>query len=135
MKVLTAARLSALILAPVLALAALTGCSTSGSGSAAAGSADAAADAAAADAPWSYTDDTGTAVTLNHRPTNVASYADYAIGLLSYGIDPVAIFGRVDVASDASTQRATTSATLPSSATVTAKSTSKLWPPRHPTSS
>ncbi|MEF2977626.1 ABC transporter substrate-binding protein [Subtercola sp. YIM 133946] len=94
MKSLTATRLATLILAPVLAVAALTGCS-----SAAAPGTSSTADAGA-DAPWSYTDDTGTTVTLDHRPTKIASYADYAIGLLSYGIDPVAVFGRVDVASD-----------------------------------
>lgn len=49
---------------------------------------------------WSYTDDTGTTVTLEHEPERIASFADYAMGLMSYGLDPVAIFGRVDVASD-----------------------------------
>ena len=84
-------RRSALLLVPALALAALSGCATSDSGS----------DASSTDAAgWSYTDDTGTTVTLDHQPERVASYADYAIGLFSYGIDPVAVFGRVDVASD-----------------------------------
>jgi iron complex transport system substrate-binding protein len=49
---------------------------------------------------WSYTDATGTTVTLDHTPERVASFADYAVGLLSYGIDPVAVFGRFDVAGD-----------------------------------
>ncbi|WP_066039479.1 ABC transporter substrate-binding protein [Herbiconiux solani] len=91
MKASTALRRSALLLVPALALAGLAGCS-SDSGTA---SSDSAADAA-----WSYTDDTGTTVTLDHRPERIASFSDYAIGLLSNGIDPVAIFGRVDVASD-----------------------------------
>jgi len=49
---------------------------------------------------WSYTDDTGKTVTLDAMPERIASYADYAIGLLSTGIEPVAVFGRVDVATD-----------------------------------
>ena len=92
MRKYTATRLATLIIAPVLALAALTACSaaaTPGTSS-----------TAAAEAPWSFTDDTGATITLDHQPTKVASYADYALGLLSYGIDPVAVFGRVDVASD-----------------------------------
>ncbi|MDF2443966.1 MAG: iron-desferrioxamine transport system substrate-binding protein [Subtercola sp.] len=94
MKLSRALRRSALILAPVIALAALSGCASASSTDGAAGSSN------AASGEWSYTDDTGKTVTLDHRPENVASYADYALGLLSYGIDPVAIFGRVDVASD-----------------------------------
>ena len=58
------------------------------------------APATASDSSWTYTDDTGTTVTLDHQPERIASFADYAVGMLSYGIDPVAIFGRVDVASD-----------------------------------
>lgn len=83
-------RLAALLIAPVLTIALLAGCASSPQ----------ADSAVSADAAWSYTDDTGTRVTLDHRPERVASYADYAIGLMSYGLDPVAVFGRVDVASD-----------------------------------
>ncbi|RFA18047.1 ABC transporter substrate-binding protein [Subtercola boreus] len=95
MKILPSLRRSAaLLLIPALALVGLAGCSTPSSpGSAAV------ADSVAS-GPWSYTDDTGKMVTLDQRPEKVASYADYALGLLSYGIDPVAIFGRTDVASD-----------------------------------
>lgn len=81
-------RRTALILAPALALAALSGCS-----------ADSGSDAEAA-AAWSFTDDTGTTVTLDHQPERIASYSDYAVGLISLGIDPVAVFGRFDVESD-----------------------------------
>jgi iron complex transport system substrate-binding protein len=49
---------------------------------------------------WTYTDGAGVTLTLEQQPTRIASFADYAIGLLSYGITPVAIFGREDVASD-----------------------------------
>lgn len=76
----------------VLALAALAACSSS-AGSSASPSAPSATG-------WTYTDDTGTTVTLDHRPARVASFTDYAIGLFSYGLRPVAVFGRVDVASD-----------------------------------
>lgn len=88
MNISSSLRRSALLLTPVLALAALAGCSNSAS-----------ADGEAS-AEWSYTDDTGTTVTLDHRPERVASFTDYAVGLLSYGLEPAAIFGRVDVASD-----------------------------------
>ncbi|RFA16317.1 hypothetical protein B7R21_02775 [Subtercola boreus] len=90
-----ALRRSALILAPVIALAALSGCASAQTADAGSGSSG-----AAASGEWTYTDETGKTVTLDHQPQNVASYADYALGLMSYGIDPVAIFGRVDVASD-----------------------------------
>lgn len=54
----------------------------------------------AAAGPWSWTDDTGATLELDHRPVRVAAFADQALALLSYGITPVAIFGRVDVATD-----------------------------------
>ena len=49
---------------------------------------------------WSYTDDAGVTVTLPAKPERVAGYADQVLSLMSYGIQPVAIFGRVDVKSD-----------------------------------
>ncbi|MDR1392358.1 MAG: ABC transporter substrate-binding protein [Bifidobacteriaceae bacterium] len=49
---------------------------------------------------WTYTDDSDQTVTLESRPTRIAAFTDYAIGLFSYGIEPVAVFGRQDVASD-----------------------------------
>ncbi|MBB2976666.1 iron complex transport system substrate-binding protein [Microbacterium endophyticum] len=84
---------AARIFVPVLAVAmtALAGCSAS--------TASTSSDTST-DAEWSYTDDTGTTVTLDHKPEKIASYADYAIGMMSYGLEPVAIFGRQDVASD-----------------------------------
>jgi len=88
----TRIRRSALVILPALALAGLVGCSSP--------STDSAGSGAGGDAEWSFTDDTGTTVTLDHRPERVASFSDYAVGLLSTGIDPVAIFGRFDVASD-----------------------------------
>ncbi|GAA2228509.1 ABC transporter substrate-binding protein [Herbiconiux moechotypicola] len=85
----TALKRSALLVVPALTLAALAGCSSSDTGA-----------ASTAAGEWSYTDATGTTVTLDHTPERIASYTDYAVGLMSYGIDPVAIFGRFDVASD-----------------------------------
>jgi len=81
-------RRAALVLVPALALVGLAGCSPT-----------AASDADSSGA-WSYTDDTGTTVKLDEQPKRVASFADYALGLHGNGIDPVAVFGRVDVASD-----------------------------------
>jgi iron complex transport system substrate-binding protein len=49
---------------------------------------------------WSYTDDTGKTVTLDHVPSRVAGFTDQALSLFSYGITPVAVFGRTDVATD-----------------------------------
>ncbi|MCS5735140.1 ABC transporter substrate-binding protein [Herbiconiux daphne] len=94
MKNLAVVRRTALVLAPLIALMGLAGCSSTAD----AGTSDGGADSAGA---WSYTDDAGTTVTLDHEPERVASYSDYAIGLMSYGIDPVAVFGRADVATDA----------------------------------
>ncbi|MCP2032100.1 iron complex transport system substrate-binding protein [Okibacterium sp. HSC-33S16] len=82
------ARLSALLLIPALAAVGVTGCSST----------ETAADTS--EKAWSYTDDTGKTVNLDAQPERIASFADYAIGLLSNDIEPVAIFGRVDVASD-----------------------------------
>ena len=83
-----ALRRSALTIAPLLALAALAGCAPSTD------------DAASGDTAWSFTDEVGTTVSLDHEPERVASFTDYATGLFSAGITPVAIFGRTDVASD-----------------------------------
>jgi len=83
-----AVRRSALLLAPLVALATLAGC------------APAADDAATGDGAWTYTDEVGTTVTLDEAPDRVASFTDYATGFFSAGITPVAIFGRTDVASD-----------------------------------
>lgn len=89
-----ARRILGLLLAVLLAGGLVAGCS---SGSTSAG---ASASSSAAPVEWTYTDDTGTTVTLPQRPERVASYADYAIGMFAYGLTPTAVFGRVDVASD-----------------------------------
>jgi len=84
-------RRSALILVPIVAASlALAGCSSSGGSESDAGSTG----------EWSYTDDAGVTVTLDSQPERIASFTDYALGLLSYDIEPVALFGRFDVASD-----------------------------------
>ncbi|MEI4271822.1 ABC transporter substrate-binding protein [Klenkia sp. LSe6-5] len=51
-------------------------------------------------AGWTFTDDVGETITLDEAPERVASYADYALGLHSLDVDPVAVFGRVPVADD-----------------------------------
>jgi len=81
-------RRSALLLAPIVALAGLAGCAPTSN------------DPIATDGGWSFTDEVGTTVNLDAQPERVASFTDYATGLLSAGVTPVAIFGRVDVASD-----------------------------------
>ena len=83
-----ALRRSALLLAPLLALVSLVGCSATSDS------------VSGGDTAWSFTDDTGKTVTLDHQPKRIASYADYALGLLSTGVAPVAVFGRVDVKTD-----------------------------------
>ena len=93
MNISTAARRPLRLLVPLVAAALVlgtAGCATQ-AGPAEGGSAD---------PEWSFTDDTGTTVTLDERPERIASYTDYAIGLMSYGVEPVALFGRYDVASD-----------------------------------
>ncbi|HKJ10881.1 MAG TPA: hypothetical protein VJ976_00680, partial [Ornithinimicrobium sp.] len=49
---------------------------------------------------WTYTDDTDHRIDLKSAPRRIAAFADQALVLLGYGVEPVAIFGRVDVASD-----------------------------------
>lgn len=83
-----AARRYVLLIASVVPIALLAGCSS------------AAEEPTAGGAAWSYTDDVGTTVSLDHRPERIASFTDYATGLITAGIEPVAIFGRTDVASD-----------------------------------
>lgn len=50
---------------------------------------------------WTFTDDVGTTVTLDHVPSRVAGFTDQALSLLSAGLHPVAVFGRTDVKTDA----------------------------------
>lgn len=90
-----AARVLIPLLAAVLGVTALASCSSDSSTAA-----EASAGSSAAPVEWTYTDDTGTTVTLPQRPERVAAYADYAIGMFAYGLQPSAVFGRVDVATD-----------------------------------
>ncbi|GGL35991.1 ABC transporter substrate-binding protein [Phycicoccus endophyticus] len=81
------------LLAAVVLLGAVAACSS--------GASDAADPASSsADGQWTYTDDRGEEVTLDAQPTRIASFTDYAIGMYAYGLEPVALFGRVDVDSD-----------------------------------
>lgn len=56
--------------------------------------------AGAAAGPWTFTDDLGTTITLEQRPTRIAGYNDVLGALLAYGIEPVASFGFSSVAAD-----------------------------------
>ncbi len=82
-------RRSALVAAALAAAATLASCSSGPT-----------ADATGGSGGWEFTDDTGTTVTLEEAPDRIASYSDYALGLLSLGVEPVAVFGRVDVSAD-----------------------------------
>lgn len=81
-------------LAAAVALALLlTGCSATGSPSSP-------SSAGAASGKWSFTDDLGKTVTLDHRPTRVAGLNDILVSLLQYGIKPVASFGYSSIKAD-----------------------------------
>jgi iron complex transport system substrate-binding protein len=49
---------------------------------------------------WTFTDDLGQTVTLDHQPTKVAGLSDIVYSLMNYGLRPVASFGYSDLASD-----------------------------------
>ena len=49
---------------------------------------------------WSFTDDLGETVTLDHQPTKVAGLSDVVYSLMNYGLKPVASFGYSDLATD-----------------------------------
>lgn len=51
-------------------------------------------------AAWSFTDDLGKTVTLDHAPTRVAGLNDEVVSLMQYGIEPVAMFGSLSIAAD-----------------------------------
>ncbi|GAA2659074.1 ABC transporter substrate-binding protein [Paractinoplanes durhamensis] len=81
------------IVIAMLAAAALvlTGCSSSTEGSAA---------AAAEAGPWTFTDDLGKTVTLDHRPARVAGLNELVVSLMQYGITPVAAWGYSSIKND-----------------------------------
>ncbi len=56
--------------------------------------------APAAGGGWSFTDDLGTTVELDERPTRVAGINDVMSSLWNYGIEPVATFGQTSTADD-----------------------------------
>lgn len=83
---------------PLTVIAALaTACTLalSGCGSSSEGSGDSASDGA-----WSFKDDTGKAVQVDHQPKKIVAFADEALALMDYGIKPAAIFGRTDIKKD-----------------------------------
>jgi iron complex transport system substrate-binding protein len=49
---------------------------------------------------WSFTDDLGTTVTLEERPTRIAGLTDVVASLWNYGIEPVAAFGYTGISQD-----------------------------------
>lgn len=81
---------AALVAASMFALA---GCSSDDASTTASSS-------SAEDTTWTYTDAVGKTVTLDHTPTKVAGFVDQVASLMSYGVKPVALFGRQDIESD-----------------------------------
>jgi len=59
---------------------------------------------AGADGGWEFTDDRGTTVSLDERPTRVAGLNDALSSLWNYGIEPVASFGQTSIADDVAFQ-------------------------------
>jgi iron complex transport system substrate-binding protein len=82
-------RLFAAVASLLLVLA--TGCSATQS---AAPETDASAET------WTFTDDLGKTVTLDHQPTKVAALNDVVYALMNDGLRPVASFGWADLAND-----------------------------------
>jgi iron complex transport system substrate-binding protein len=87
----TTARLLRAALVPLVAVLALTGCTNPNA---------AAPSAPAAATSWTYTDDVGNTVTLDHVPSKISGFTDQVLSLMSYGVKPVATFGRTDVKTD-----------------------------------
>ena len=81
--------LRAAILPLAAILLALAGCTNPNAGT-----------PSAAATGWTYTDDSGRSVILDHMPSRVAGFTDQVLSLLSYGVAPVATFGRTDVKTD-----------------------------------
>jgi len=79
------------LLTALISLLVLAGCASASSGGSA---------TAASEGPWTYTDDLGTTVTLDHQPTKIAGLTDVLASLINYGIDPVAAFGWSSVEDD-----------------------------------
>lgn len=52
-------------------------------------------------ATWSFTDDLGKTVTLDHRPTKIVGQGETVVSLMNYGITPVGTFGSFDITKDA----------------------------------
>jgi ABC-type Fe3+-hydroxamate transport system, periplasmic component len=91
---MTTRTLTTAVAAAVSSLLLLVGCAPASAPSAVPAS------SSAASTGWTYTDDIGNTVTLAQRPTRIAGFTDQALSLFSYGISPVAVFGRTDVATD-----------------------------------
>ncbi|OIJ68631.1 ABC transporter substrate-binding protein [Streptomyces mangrovisoli] len=90
----TVSRLRRLLpLAVVSLLAVLTACSSS--------TPAASAGATASKGPWTFTDDLGKTVKLDHAPTRVAGMNDEVVPLLHYGLKPVASWGYSAIKDDA----------------------------------
>ncbi|BBB02290.1 putative ferrichrome ABC transporter substrate-binding protein [Actinacidiphila reveromycinica] len=86
-------RIRLLPLVAAALIAALAACSSSTSSST--------SDAAASHQRWTFTDDLGKTVTLDHAPTRVAGMNDEIVPLMHYGLKPVASWGYSTIKDDA----------------------------------
>lgn len=84
----------------VAAVAAAAGLLLLGGALAACGGDAAGAGSRTAGGSWSFTDDLGRTVTLEHTPTRVAGYSDALGSLWAYGVAPVASFGQAPLADE-----------------------------------
>jgi len=82
------------VLVGLLLIASLAACSSGSSAG------PAAAPPAGDGGAWTFTDDLGTTVTLDRRPTRVAGLTDVVSSLWNYGIAPVAAFGFTAISKD-----------------------------------
>ena len=95
MTVLSLHRVRAAIAVAAIAAAvvALSGCAS--------GTPTAGAPHSVASGPWTFTDDLGKTVTLDHQPTKIVGQNETMVSLMNYGVDPIGTFGSFDITKDA----------------------------------
>ncbi|WP_213815486.1 ABC transporter substrate-binding protein [Glaciihabitans sp. dw_435] len=80
------------VAALVTAALALSGCASGSSTSDTASSSS---------TTWSFTDDLGKTVTLDHKPTTIVGQNETMVSLMNYGVNPIGTFGSFDITQDA----------------------------------
>jgi len=87
-------------LRPALALATIVAAAVALSGCAA-GPASTEPASSSASATWTFTDDLGKTVTLDHQPKVIVGQNETMVSLMNYGVNPVGTFGSFDITKDA----------------------------------